>query len=377
MPRRLTDNAFVSPQSANNSIPPTIDMHPTVLLPCEGISSYSTQPLTNAHDDSQAHKNNNVGVQVGDHVVAKNPPPPVVAAPHRDYNTNNWSVHEMLVLQAAKLEFESNLRARNPHHHHNNNNNKMVVRERDVVVRISSKERWSWIENACWNVGVFRSQKQCHDKWEGVTTQFRKVARFNEKLKIAARSNNNNNNKSSSGVVVEDYWSMSQLARKQNKLPANFSREVFNALRENHFGSGSGGGGGGNNCTTMSSDYSALRLLGFTSNNNHHHGGGGGGEDEAAQPPNRKRKLETTGEEEGHLEGVAAAILSAVERADERHKELMEFERTKFEFEKEKLHGFANLGNGVMRLLISINEAMKERLDGGDHVTTAHGKSSS
>jgi hypothetical protein len=356
---RLTDTAFVS-EIANNSIPPTTDLHPTD--PCKGISY--TQQLSNFHDP-QTH-NNNVGVQIGDHVVAN--APPLVVAPHRDYNTNNWSVHEMLVLQAAKLEFESNLKARRNHHassHHNNNiNNKKMIKERDVV-RISSKERWLWIENTCWNVGVFRSQKQCHDKWEGLTTQFRKVARFNEKLKITAA-----NNKSSLGVV-EDYWSVSQLARKQNKLPANFPREVFNALRENHFG---GDGGGGNCITTTSEDYSALRL-GFTSN---HHVASGGNDEAAcgsnARPPNRKRRMETTtnGDEEG-LEGVAAAILSAMERADERHKELMEFERTKFEFEKEKLLGFANLGNGVMRVLIGINEAIKERLDGGDQVT-AHGK---
>lgn len=335
---QLPGDAFVS-QIASNSIP-TTDMHRTV--PSEGVSY--TQQLTNAHD-SHVH-NNNVVVQVGEHLVAN--PPPLVVAPHRDYNTNNWSVHEMLVLQAAKLEFESNLKARNHRHQCHK------IREKDV--KISSKERWTWIENACWNAGVFRSQKQCHDKWEGVTTQFRKVTRFNEKIKIL------NNKNSDSSNVVEDYWSMSQLARKHNKLPANFSREVFNALRKNHFG------GGGE--TDPASDYSTLRLN-FTSN---HHVDG---EDDAARgssarPPNKKRKLETS-DEEG-LEGIAAAIVSAVEKADERHKELMEFERAKFEFEKEKLHEFANLGNGVMRVLIDINEVIRERLN-SDCATTPHGKS--
>ena len=283
-----------------------------------------------------------------DRLVANPSPTPLVVAPQRDYNTNNWSVHEMLVLQAAKLEFESSLRAQNhhPRHHHSNK-----IREKDI--RISSKERWTWIENACWNAGVFRSQKQCHDKWEGVTTQFRKVAKFNEKIMITSSNTKNPDAMN----VVEDYWSMSQLARKQNKLPANFSREVFDALRKNHFG-----GGGGNQ---TASDYSALRL-GFTSN---HHVVG---EDEAARcPPNKKSRLETS-DEEG-LESIATAISRAVQRADERHQELMEFERAKLEFEKEKFHGFANLGNGFMRMLISIQEAIRERLD-CNHAA-AHGKS--
>ena len=338
MPQLMGD-AFVS-QIANNSIP-TTNMHQ--IIPSEGVSY--TQQLPNAHD-SQVH-NNNVAVRVGDHLIAN--PLPLVVAPHRDYNTNNWSVHEMLVLQGVKLEFESNLKARN-HHHHSHK----IRGEKDV--KISSKERWMWIENACWNAGVFRSQKQCHDKWEGVTTQFRKVARFNEKIKIM------NNKNSDPSNVVEDYWSMSQLARKQNKLPANFSRDVFNALRKNHFGRG-----GGND---LSSDYSTLQLN-FTSN---HHVDG---EDDAARgsrvrPLNKKRKLKTN-DEEG-LKGIATAIASAMERADERHKELMEFERAKFEFEKEKLQEFANLGNRVMRVLISINEAIRERLDSDCRATT-HGKS--
>lgn len=116
----------------------------------------------------------------------------------RIYKKSNWVVEEMLILQAAKRE--------DLHRH-----------ERGMKgSQNPAQERWNWIEDYCWASGVQRSAQQCHDKWEVISTAYKKVY-TNEKYSC-------NGHKS--------YWNMSPEERKRNKLPPNFQKEIFNALLE-------------------------------------------------------------------------------------------------------------------------------------------------
>lgn len=116
----------------------------------------------------------------------------------RLYKKSNWVVEEMLVLQAAKRE--------DLHRH-----------ERGAKgSQNAAQERWNWIEDFCWASGVQRSAQQCHDKWEVISTAYKKV--YNNEKYVC------NGQKS--------YWNMSPEERKRNKLPPNFQKEIFTALLE-------------------------------------------------------------------------------------------------------------------------------------------------
>lgn len=116
----------------------------------------------------------------------------------RLYKKSNWAVEEMLVLQAAKRE------------------------DRDRHERGSkssqnpAQDRWNWIEDYCWTLGVQRSAQQCHDKWEVISTAYKKVYNIEKYVCSGQKS----------------YWNMLPEERKKNKLPPNFQREIFNALLE-------------------------------------------------------------------------------------------------------------------------------------------------
>jgi hypothetical protein len=116
----------------------------------------------------------------------------------RIYRQSNWSLEEMLALQVAKREDRER---------HGSNNNSHHSDSLKATTGAAAQERWNWIEDYCWALGVQRSAQQCHDKWEAISTAFKKSS-------------------------SSSYWQMSAEERKKHKLPANFPRELFMALME-------------------------------------------------------------------------------------------------------------------------------------------------
>lgn len=171
----------------------------------EGVEAHMSDPNQSLHDSNgnRSHVSSRMLVDGGNshHTLIPLEEEVVYGPPHgsrmgRVYKKGYWVVEEMMVLQGAKRED----RDRHEHGVKGNQN--------------SAQERWNWIEDKCWNNGVQRSAQQCHDKWEVISTAYRKVYN-NEKYVCHGQ---------------KSYWIMSTDERKKNKLPPNFQREVFNAL---------------------------------------------------------------------------------------------------------------------------------------------------
>jgi hypothetical protein len=144
----------------------------------------------------------------------------------RIYRKSNWSLEEMLALQVAKREDRER---------HGSNNNSHHNHSLKATTAAAAQERWNWIEDYCWALGVQRSVQQCHDKWEAISTAFKKVYNHDKLFSssssaaaAAAAASSEVHKKSSSS----SYWQMSAEERKKHKLPANFPRELFMALME-------------------------------------------------------------------------------------------------------------------------------------------------
>lgn len=302
--------------------------------PSEGDEAHLSDPDHILHDSNGSHVNGNSHlmhasnhhslITLEDEVVYGHPQGSRCG---RLYKKSNWVVEEMLVLQAAKRE---------DFHRH----------DRGMKgIQNPVQERWNWIEDYCWASGVQRSAQQCHDKWEVISTAYKKVYN-NEKYAC-------NGHKS--------YWNMSPEERKRNKLPPNFQKEVFSALLEW--------------CDTKIKHSDSGELVVDTSGPQ----GPSGvkaelvdSEDESGEEtsgPNqfgKKRKLWSKTDEAlatilvRNNKNVVEAMLESEDRKDKRHREDLEMERVKLELEKEKFRGTMKLGSGYIDALVNIGDGLKQ-----------------
>lgn len=246
----------------------------------------------------------------------------------RIYKKSNWVVEEMLILQAAKREDLHRHEARGAKGTQN-----------------PAQERWSWIEDYCWASGAHRSAQQCHDKWEVISTAYKKV--YNNEKYVC------NGQKS--------YWTMTPEERKRNKLPPNFQKEIFNALLEW--------------CNTKSKNSDSGELVVDTSGPLGPSPGVKAemvdSEDESGEEtsgPNqtgKKRKWNKMDEGLATIlvrnnKNVVEALLESEDRKDKRHREDIEMERVKLELEKEKFRGAMKLGSGYIDALVNIGDGLKQ-----------------
>lgn len=171
----------------------------------EGDEAHLSDPDQILHESNGSHANGNSHlIDAGNHqsllaledaVVYGHPQGSRCG---RIYKKSNWVVEEMLILQAAKRE--------DLHRHERSGKGSQNP----------AQERWNWIEDYCWASGLQRSAQQCHDKWEVISTAYKKVY----------------NNEKHACNGHKSYWNMTPEERKRNKLPPNFQKEIFNALLE-------------------------------------------------------------------------------------------------------------------------------------------------
>lgn len=302
--------------------------------PNEGEEAHLSDPDQILHGSNGSHANGNSHLLDGsnhhplialdDEVVYGHPQGSRCG---RIYKKSNWVVEEMLILQAAKRE--------DLHRH-----------ERGVKgSQNPAQERWSWIEDYCWASGAHRSAQQCHDKWEVISTAYKKV--YNNEKYVC------NGQKS--------YWNMSPEERKRNKLPPNFQKEIFNALLEW--------------CNTKTKNSDSGELVVDTSGPLGPSAGVKAelvdSEDESGEEtsgPNqsgKKRKWAKMNEGLATIlvrnnKNVVDAMLESEDRKDKRHREDIEMEKVKLELEKEKFRGAMKLGSGYIDALVNIGDGLKQ-----------------
>eukprot|EP00249_Psilotum_nudum_P030416 c43015_g1_i1 orf=676-1545(+) len=117
----------------------------------------------------------------------------------REYRKGNWTLHETVVLIAAKkLDDERRLKGGD--------------KERNKTAEL----RWKWVENYCWKNGCYRSQNQCNDKWDNLLRDYKKVRDYELRLMPGQLS----------------YWQLEKHERKEKGLPSNLLSQVYEALHE-------------------------------------------------------------------------------------------------------------------------------------------------
>lgn len=135
----------------------------------------------------------------------------------REFRRTNWTVEECLVLQEAKredYERQTNGGAKEKHR--------------------TAAERWLAVEDFCWAHKVHRSGQQCKDRWEKMSTDFKKVFDYERHTTTGQTS----------------FWQMTLEEKKAKRLPSTFFLEVYKGLAQ-WFGRGGGvslgvaGGSGG------------------------------------------------------------------------------------------------------------------------------------
>ncbi|XP_078448516.1 trihelix transcription factor ASR3-like [Wolffia australiana] len=119
------------------------------------------------------------------------------ASPPREYRKGNWTLHETLVLIAAK-RLDDDRRSRGG-------------AAAPKAGGDSAEPRWKWIADYCWRHRCFRSQNQCNDRWDNLLRGYKKVQQHE-----------------ASGA--SSYWEMEREERKKRNLPSNLSREIFDAV---------------------------------------------------------------------------------------------------------------------------------------------------
>ncbi|KAH6776282.1 hypothetical protein C2S52_013843 [Perilla frutescens var. hirtella] len=121
----------------------------------------------------------------------------------RDYRKGNWNLQETMVLiEAKKMDDERRMK-----------------RLGDTAERGKPAElRWKWVEDYCWKKGCYRSQNQCNDKWDNLMRDFKKVREFERRVG------------ESGGGEEKSYWRMEKTDRKDNNLPSNMLRQIYEAL---------------------------------------------------------------------------------------------------------------------------------------------------
>eukprot|EP01018_Ginkgo_biloba_P029947 Gb_33551 [translate_table: standard] len=117
----------------------------------------------------------------------------------REYRKGNWTLHETVVLIAAKkLDDERRMKGGD--------------REKNKTAEL----RWKWVENYCWKNGCHRSQNQCNDKWDNLLRDYKKVRDYELRLLPGQAS----------------YWQLEKHERKEKVLPSNLLYQVYEALHE-------------------------------------------------------------------------------------------------------------------------------------------------
>lgn len=145
----------------------------------------------------------------------------------REYRKGNWTLHETLVLIAAK-RLDDERRSRGGateskptvHQNHSQQNCR------------SAEQRWKWVENYCWNHQCFRSQNQCNDKWDNLLRDYKKVRDYEARRCPSSSSDKPDDKKGSGDDVASSYWTMEKHERKERNLPSNLVQEVFEALTD-------------------------------------------------------------------------------------------------------------------------------------------------
>eukprot|EP01018_Ginkgo_biloba_P003040 Gb_26706 [translate_table: standard] len=117
----------------------------------------------------------------------------------REYRKGNWTLHETVVLIAAKkLDDERRMKGGD--------------KEKNKTAEL----RWKWVENYCWKNGCLRSQNQCNDKWDNLLRDYKKVRDYELRLSPGQTS----------------YWQLEKHERKEKGLPSNLLYQVYEALHE-------------------------------------------------------------------------------------------------------------------------------------------------
>ncbi|KAH9314569.1 hypothetical protein KI387_023196 [Taxus chinensis] len=79
---------------------------------------------------------------------------------------------------------------------------------------ISSTEKWKIVQNYCSSHGVDRTANQCRDRWEHVLPDFKRIRDYESHIPSGHDS----------------YWNMTTRERIDRKLPANYAKEIFDAM---------------------------------------------------------------------------------------------------------------------------------------------------
>lgn len=121
----------------------------------------------------------------------------------REYRKGNWTVQETMVLiEAKRMDDERRMRRQA---------GESSGGERGKPTEL----RWKWVEDYCWSNGCLRSQNQCNDKWDNLMRDFKKVREYERRV---------------SGDDNKSYWKLERNERKENNLPTNMLREIYEAL---------------------------------------------------------------------------------------------------------------------------------------------------
>lgn len=83
----------------------------------------------------------------------------------------------------------------------------------------SAIEKWKCTSAQCHSNGLNRTATQCRDRWDHIQPDYKKIRHYERSI-VSEH---------------ESYWSMTTKERIDKKLPANFTKEIFDAM-EKHFG---------------------------------------------------------------------------------------------------------------------------------------------
>ncbi|GLJ44440.1 hypothetical protein SUGI_0932180 [Cryptomeria japonica] len=105
----------------------------------------------------------------------------------------------------------------------------------------SAIEKWRNTSVQCYSNGLNRTATQCRDRWDHIQPDYKKIRHYERSILSEQ----------------ESYWNMTTKERIDKKLPANFTREIFDAM-EKHFGQNRTVHPGDMVIDTSASDYGAL-----------------------------------------------------------------------------------------------------------------------
>lgn len=127
----------------------------------------------------------------------------------REYRKGNWTLHETMVLIAAK-KMDDERRMKREIENEGKSGGGGGGRPTEL--------RWKWVEDYCWRNGCMRSQNQCNDRWDNLMRDYKKV-REHERRVADVRE-------------FGSYWKLERHERKERNLPSNLLVEIYEALSE-------------------------------------------------------------------------------------------------------------------------------------------------